>query len=203
MSATDTRRLKPGCANRPNQSGVAAVEFAIVAIVFFMIVFGIIEIARAMYMFNTLSEVTRNVARAAANISFLDGDALDAARKRAVFSEIKGELPFGSPITYENIRIEYLYLGSKAISLELIPTGAMPSCPARNRLNCMNNPYSSSCIRAVQARICKETAKTGTCTPVTFQPIVSLIDLPLKLPTSLTIVNAETLGYRAGDTPCP
>jgi hypothetical protein len=180
---------------------VAAVEFAIVATVFFMMVFGIIEIARAMYMFNTLSEVTRNAARAAANISFIDDDALNAARKRAVFSAVKGELPFGSPITYENVRIEYMYLGSKAISLELIT--AMPSCPARNRLNCMNNPNSSSCIRAVQARICKETAKTGACTPVTFQPIISLIDLPLKLPTSPTIVNAETLGYRTGDTPCP
>jgi hypothetical protein len=201
MLATKSRRARPKYGYKPRQDGVAAVEFALVVIVFFTIVFGIMEIARALYMFNTLAEVTRSAARAAASTSFKDANALDLARKRAVFNETSGELPFGAPITYKNIRIEYLYLPLKATDLQLIPAGALPSCPAQNRRNCIIDPNSASCIRAVQARICEEGQAAGACTPVTFVPLISLIKLPLKLPTSLTIVSTETLGYRAGD-PC-
>ncbi len=48
------------------QSGAALVEFAGVALVFFMIVFGIIEFARAFFIYNTLIEATRRGARVAA-----------------------------------------------------------------------------------------------------------------------------------------
>lgn len=186
---------------RKKESGVAAVEFAIIATIFFMVVFGIIEISRAMYIFNTLTEVTRQAARAAANISFIDGNALDVARKHAVFDALNGNLPFGSPITYENIRIEYLYLPPRAMSLVAIPSGSLPSSPARNRLNCLSNSNAITCIRAVQVRVCQEKTDTGNCTAVVFQPLVSLIKLSLKLPTSPTIVSAETLGYKPGDAP--
>jgi hypothetical protein len=182
--------------NKPDESGAAAVEFALVAIMFFLIVFGIIEFSRAMYMFNTFSEVTRRAARSAANISFTDQDALDLARKRAVLDEAKGLLPLGSPVTYKNVRIEYLYLPKNAISLQIISTGNMPDSVVTNRANCMSDPNGQNCIRAVQARICQETSNTGNCTAVTFQSIISLFTLPLKLPHSLTIVSAETLGYK-------
>jgi hypothetical protein len=197
MSATNLLRKK----TRSNQDGVAAVEFAIVVIVFLIVVFGILEIARAMYMFNTLPEVTRRAARAAANISFNDVAALNLARKRAVLDEASGILPLGNPITYENIRFEYLYLPSKAPELKPIPS--MPSCPAKNRLNCMADPNSTSCIRAVQASVCQEGQGGSSCTPVNYQPLFPLINLPLTLPTSKTIVATETLGYKTGDLPCP
>jgi cbb3-type cytochrome oxidase subunit 3 len=187
----------------PKQDGTAAIEFAFVSFAFFLIVFGIIEIARLMYMYNTLPEVTRRVADAAANISFNDASALDLARKRGIFNETSGAMPFGSPVTYENVRIEYLYLPAGASELTLIPKGSMPSCPAKNKLNCMNNPNGASCIRAIQVRICAEGMTGNTCTPVAYQPIVSLIYLPVDLPQALTIVNAETLGYKTGDIPCP
>lgn len=202
MSATNSGPIQPRFRVKPNQRGIAAVEFALVSLIFFMIVFGIIEFCRLMYMYNTLPEVTRRVAHAAANISFTDGDALDIARKRAVFDEANGALPFGKPITYENIRIEYLYLPFKTSELKPIPTGSMPSCPAKNRVNCMNDPNSASCIRAVQASICAEGKNGTTCTPVTYQSVIGFIDLPVRLPTALTIVSAETLGYRTGDVPC-
>jgi Flp pilus assembly protein TadG len=179
------------------------VEFAIVAMLFFTLVFGIIEFARALYMFNTMAEVTRIAAREAANISFINTDALDAARKRAVMDEVNGKLPLGNPITYKNIRIEYLYLGQKSLALQLIPSGSMPSSPARNKVVCMTNPNDPSCIRAVQARICQETTAAGTCTPVPYQTLTSVVNLPFTLPTALTIATAETLGYQAGDAPGP
>jgi hypothetical protein len=155
-----------------------------------------------MYMFNTLPEVTRRVAHAAAGISFADGAALELARKRAVFDEKQGKLLLGTPITYQNIRIEYLYLPAKTSELQPIPAGSMPSCPTRNRINCANDPNGANCIRAVQASICSTGGNTDTCTAVTYQPLIPLIRLPLKLPKSLTIVSADTLGYRAGDALC-
>lgn len=184
-------------------AGATAVEFAVVVPVFLLLVFGIIELARVMYIYHTLAEVTRLAARAAVNISFNDTAALDQARKRAVFDELGGQLPFGHPITYENIRIEYLYLGATALQLQKIPPGAMPSCPARNRLNCMIDPNGSNCIRAVQASICTVGSASGTCTPVSYQPIIPVVPLSIRLPISLTIMSAETLGYRTGDNPCP
>jgi hypothetical protein len=198
MLAINSHSIKPRWRHRPNQSGVAAVEFALVACVFFLIVFGIMEVVRVTYLYNTLAEVTRSAAHAAANISFKDGDALDLARKRAVFDQTNGVLPFGNPITYQNIRIEYLYLPAKTSELKPI-TGSMPNCPAENRANCLNDPNSMSCIRAVQASICKEGASGNTCTPVTNQPLFSLVYLPVSLPKALTIVSAETLGYKSGD----
>ena len=157
-----------------------------------------------MYMFNTLAEVTRRAAHGAANTSFKDDAALALVRKRAVFNETSGLLPFGEPITSQNIRIEYLKLPNKGLELEIIAPSALPSCPAKNRLNCMKDPNSATetCIRAVQARVCQEGQSGDTCTPVPYKTIFPLIYLPLTLPTSLTTVTAETLGYKKGDLPC-
>lgn len=205
MSATDPLQPGPAVRIRARQAGVAAVEFALVATTFFIILFGIIELARAMYMFNTLAEVTRRAARAAANTDFRDQAAIDLVRRRAVFAEGSGNLLLGHPVTYKNVRIEYLYLGSSAGRLELLPIPAwsMPSCPAKNRLNCMTDTSSANCIRAVRARVCQEEESGGACTQIGYQTMVSIVPMPFRLPTSTTIVNAETLGYRSGDAPCP
>jgi hypothetical protein len=200
MLATKRRGGKPGPKRNARQNGTAAVEFALVAVVFFSIVFGIIELARAMYMYNTMAEVTRSAAHAAASVSFNDGDALNLVRKRAVLDEANGHLPFGHPVTFNNVRIEYLYLPPQTSALQLIPQGSMPSSPARNRINCMTNPNGIGCIRAVQARICQEGAAGGACTPVIYQSLVSIINFPLRLPMALTIVSAESFGYKAGDS---
>lgn len=48
------------------QRGAAMVEFALIALLFFVILFGIIEFARAMFVYNTLVEATRRGARVAA-----------------------------------------------------------------------------------------------------------------------------------------
>ena len=48
-----------------NQRGAAMVEFAIIALVFFTVVFGLIESARAYFTVNTLTEMTRRGARVA------------------------------------------------------------------------------------------------------------------------------------------
>jgi len=48
------------------QKGAAMVEFALIALLFFMILFGIIEFGRALFTYNTLVEATRRGARVAA-----------------------------------------------------------------------------------------------------------------------------------------
>jgi Flp pilus assembly protein TadG len=48
------------------QRGAAMVEFALIALLFFVILFGIIEFARAMFVYNALVEATRRGARVAA-----------------------------------------------------------------------------------------------------------------------------------------
>jgi hypothetical protein len=203
MSAINSRGTRIGSTAKFRQDGVAAVEFALVVSMFLLLVFGIIEFARLMYMYNTLAEVTRSAARAATNIAFTDGNALNLARKRAVFNEATGSLPFGSPITWQHIRIEYMYLALTAggRELQVIPPGSMPTSPAQNRVNCITDPTAGNCIRAVQVRICQEGTAAGACSPVPYQTLMPLISLPLRLPRSLTIVTAETLGYQTGDTP--
>lgn len=203
MSANNSQKTCTKSVAKHRQAGVAAVEFALVVNMLLVLVFAIIEFARLMYMYNSLAEVTRSAARAAANISFTDGNALNVARKRAVFNEGTGLLPFGDPISWEHIRIEYLYLALEAGGRKLkpIPAGSMPSSPAQNRINCMTDPNGTSCIRAVQVRICREGHTGGTCTRVPYQTLMPMLKLPLTLPTSLTIVTAESLGYQAGDTP--
>lgn len=187
------------------QNGTVAVEFALVVILFFTLVFGIIEIARIMYMYNTLAEVTRSAARAAANIDFADAAALDTARQRAVFRNSPGVLPFGDPITDQHIRIDYLSLArqsSGAIAMTPIPAGFLPNCPSQNRHNCLADPYGGSCIRLVRVRVCNNPSG-AECDPVQYQTLFPFTNLGVALPTSTTIVSAETLGYRPGDPLCP
>ncbi|HEY0685462.1 MAG TPA: TadE/TadG family type IV pilus assembly protein [Steroidobacter sp.] len=51
---------------RRRQRGVTCVEFSIVATVLFMVLFGVIEFGRALFVANALSESTRRGARVAA-----------------------------------------------------------------------------------------------------------------------------------------
>lgn len=52
------------------------------------------------------AEVTRSAAHMAANSDFRDQRALDIARKRAALDDPSGILPFGDPITYQNICVD-------------------------------------------------------------------------------------------------
>ncbi len=51
--------------SRKHQRGAAAVEFALVAIVFFMLLIGIVEMGRVLFTWNAMAEATRYGARVA------------------------------------------------------------------------------------------------------------------------------------------
>jgi hypothetical protein len=190
--------------NRSRQRGVAAVEFALVAVIFLILLFGILELARSMYLLNTLKEVTRRAANAAANVDFLDQASLDQVRRHAIFRNDAGALLLGDPVTDQSIHIDYLAVtrdASGKMSLTPIATGALPSCVACNRVTCMRDPNDSACIRFVRARICAA-GDGGTCQPYQYQTLFSLLNLRFALPASPTLVAAESLGYVQGAT-CP
>jgi len=202
MSAT---RRPSGWARRPaTQAGATAVEFSIVVLLFLTFVFGVIELARVVYVFNTLQEVTRRAANGASKTKFSDTAAMNAVRYNAIFRTAAGFLALGQPVTDQHVRIDYLSLASDGTSMTMtpIPGGSMPSCPARNKKNCMTDPNGASCIRFVRARIC-DPANASACTPVHYQTITALIKLPLDLPVSTAIVPADTLGFVPGDSVCP
>ncbi len=52
--------------NKYRQHGLSTVEFAIVAVVLFMMIFGVIEVGRAFFVASALDEATRRGARMAA-----------------------------------------------------------------------------------------------------------------------------------------
>jgi len=57
--------MKPLRSLRKSQRGAAAVEFALVAIVFFMLLIGIVEMGRVLFTWNAAAEATRYGARVA------------------------------------------------------------------------------------------------------------------------------------------
>ncbi|MGJ7915266.1 TadE/TadG family type IV pilus assembly protein [Massilia sp. LXY-6] len=195
-------RLRP----RTSQAGTTAIEFALLAGLFFTLVFGTIEVARLMFVYNTLQEVTRRAAVAAVNVYPGDTTAIDKVKQDAVFRTSPGDLALAPPVSDQNIRIEYLALlrdtSSGALSLSKIDQSALPTCAAKNRQICMQNPNAANCIRFVQVSVC-DTADSSNCVPVKSQMLLPLVDLRLPLHKATTIATAESLGYVAGTAPCP
>ena len=169
-------------------------EFALLVLFFLTLVFGVLEMARLVYLINTLQEVTRRAASLAINSAF-DQNTQDDIRRRALFADSDGNLVLGRPITFEHLQLEYLSLSRNGTgSLAVQPITAMPADPVQNRLNCLANPYADNCIRFVGVRVCQPGA--AGCTPVPYQMLFPLINLTgLVLPRSTTTAPAQTMGY--------
>lgn len=191
---------------RLRQRGTAAVEFALLAGVLLTLVFGIFEVARLMFVYNTLQEVTRRAAAAAVNVYPRDAAAIQQIKQQAIFRDSPGELALAPTVTDANIRIEYLALTrdpvSNALSLAKIDQSAWPSCAAENRQICMRDPNAANCIRFVQVSICDK-ADASNCKPVNSTTMLPLVTLNVALHKATTISPAESLGYRMGMSPCP
>lgn len=202
MSANDNRGR-----NRPrntHQAGTAAVEFAVLAFVFFSLVLGTLELARAMYVFNTMYEATRYAANAASMVGHRDTAALDLIRQRAIFRASSGNLILGAPVNDRNMRIDYLALrrnSDDSLELQPIPTGSLPTCARQNREICMSNPHAANCIRFVRARICAED-DDAQCLSASFTPMVTMVSLTLDVPRATTVRATESFGSMPEGTPC-
>jgi hypothetical protein len=168
----------------------------------FTLFFGTVEIARAMYICNTLQEVTRRAAALAATTDFTDSTAMQHVREWAVLRNSPGGLLFAQPVTDGHVKIDYMSVKKSGTSLTMEPiaTGSLPSSPAANYVNCLKDPYGSDCIRLVRVRVCQPDG-SSTCTPVPYQTLASLVPFVFNLPQSTTVVNAESLGMSPGTAP--
>lgn len=86
------------------QRGITTVEFAIVGAVLFMVMFGVIEFGRALYVANALVESTRRGARTAAICPV--GSARPA--QVAIIADAEGVSQIASDLTTANVVVSYL-----------------------------------------------------------------------------------------------
>lgn len=168
------------------QRGVAAVEFALVAILFFTMLFGAMEFGRLLYIWNTVQEVSRNAARQAVVADFTSGSALAAIRQSAVFGG--SALPAAPEITSSMVKITYLNAAGNVAA-------PMPLSPGDNIAACLDGLRVAECIRFVETCV-----STGTdCQPnqsVLYAPMVNLFSfLAIGIPMSTVRMPAESLGF--------
>src|ERR1043166_6784617 len=78
--------------NKRNEKGASGAEFSVVALFFFMIIFGIIEFGRLLYTHNALTDATRRGAR----FAVLHHGATEADK-----TAVKNEVVYGPNATYD------------------------------------------------------------------------------------------------------
>ncbi|MYM41282.1 TadE/TadG family type IV pilus assembly protein [Duganella qianjiadongensis] len=179
------------------QRGTLAVEFAVVLVIFLLLLFGLLAVAQGLYVVNTVQEVSRRAAVAAAKTDFSDSAALQQIRQQAVFRSTPGLLAFAAPVSDAHVRIDYLSIAKAGDgSLSLLPMAVLPASPAASQVACTADPYSSQCVQFVRVRLC-DAADTATCQPVQLQCIFPWVQLNIALGTAPTIVKADGLGYVA------
>lgn len=156
------------------QRGVAAVEFAIIATLFFTLLFGIFEFGRLFYVFNSAQEVTRRAAREAA-VRWVNTENQNDAINIALFGA--SALPAGAEINAGKIIIDYRNSNGG-------PIGALPASHAANIEACLSG--STDCVAYVRVRIIG----------ATYVPMAGLFTfLTIPIPESTVIMPAESLGY--------
>ncbi|WP_167758700.1 TadE/TadG family type IV pilus assembly protein [Zemynaea arenosa] len=179
---------------RRRAAGSTTIEFALTASVFFLFAFGLLEMARILFVWNAAADGIHRAARQMAVTDFTDAGAVNSVRAAAMLSN-GGTMPLGGGINGTYVLIEYLDR-NRAV----IPT--LPPCPVYNVRNCLDDS-AGACIRFVRARLCLP----GTsCTPVPYQPLFAAVipDGAITLPTFEATVPAATLGYRPGTaSACP
>lgn len=174
-----------------HERGSAAVEYAACALVFFTVLFGVIELARALFLWNTMYTVTNRAARAAAMVNYNDSSATSALLQKAMFLEKPTDkMILAGDISYEHLKIDYLQPNG------VDPVASRPPCPAANMVLCMSNPDSPNCIRFVRVRLCRPGSGTE-CDNVPYSPLLPLPGLDrlnINMPWFSSVVPVQTLG---------
>ncbi|MGZ3994930.1 MAG: TadE/TadG family type IV pilus assembly protein [Mucilaginibacter sp.] len=93
--------------NKHKQKGAETVEFAMIALLFFGVLFAIIEFSRALFVWNALSEATRRGARMAVICPYQSS----IPKQVAIFDVIDGSLgssPIVIGLTPDMVSVRYL-----------------------------------------------------------------------------------------------
>jgi hypothetical protein len=164
-----------------SQRGEAVVEFAIVALLLFTLLFGIIEFGRLFYVFNSVQEVTRRAAREAV-VRWAVNDTVEENKIKNLALFGGDNLPAGAEITRERINIEYLNANGELVTSESDPPISENS--SDNIEACLEG--SAACIAFVRVSI----------TGATYAPMVSLFPyFNIPIPASTVTMPAESMGY--------
>lgn len=162
-----------------DQHGVAAVEFAFVAILLFTVILGGMEFGRIFYVFNTVQEVTRKAAREAV-VNWTTQQA--AVKRKALFGGTV--IPAGGEVSDAYLVIEYVNT----------PTGAaispLPADVGSNIQECLAG--AADCIKYVRVKVVNSDGS-----PVTYRPTWDFSSfLSIPIPFSTVVMPAESLGFR-------
>lgn len=168
-------KLASVISSRQSQRGAAAVEFALVAMLLFVVLLGILEIGRMLFVFNTVQEITRRAAREAV-VRWVDNSDTSPAKALALFGAASP--PGISELTAANIQIDYLT--EDGVS----HPQPFPSSPGENMTACLSVP--SGCIALVKVAV----------VGVSYRPMAGLFPfLAIPVPAATVIMPAESLGY--------
>lgn len=171
-----------------NQRGVTLVEVSLLMSLFFALMLGALELARIMFLWNTLANVTR---RAATTVAV----SAPAADHSAALTEVAfGGVPLTLP------RIDGTYFMVQYLNRNSQPVPA-PASAADNLRNCVQDPEGATqCARFVRVRLCLP-GGGDSCERVPFDPVFPLggvTGVDIRFPTFETVVPVGSLGYRPG-----
>lgn len=186
------KSFPPSSCRRYRQRGATAVEFSLISLFLFTLIFGIVELGRIMYVWNTVQEVTRRAAREAVVRNF--NTDVSALQREAIFRSGTSTgtvvLPAAAEVSNAEIRITYLDASQVAVS-------PAPADPADNFSACADAGRITSCIRYVRAEVCD----VAGCAGVLYRPVVGFllgasgIDFRVRIPISPVVMPAESMGF--------
>jgi Flp pilus assembly protein TadG len=165
------------------QHGAAMVEFALIALLFFMLLFGIIEFGRAFFTYNTLVEATRRGARVATVCPISTSGTLQAKQATVFAPNPDGTTSITGLLGLSTANVEVHYCNG--------------SCPD-SATNWITGPLASN----------STTYNTITFVRVQLQNVpnflqlnIPLFPISISLPPIQTILPSQSLGRISFDNP--
>lgn len=166
-----TRYMRQGSVRRSSERGQTLVEFALVVMIFLVVMFGLVEFARALWTWNTIVQATRAGARfAVVEIPNLAND--DAIKNYVVYLNSAGT---GDPV------LPGLTTSNVTVSFRKIDLGSGAYVPPPNNGAGQPNKYLAD---VVQVGI----------TGYNFNFVVPIIGTSITLPAFTTTLSLEGLG---------
>jgi hypothetical protein len=177
------------------QRGAAAVEFALIAVAFLTLLFGIIEFGRLFFNINSVQEITRRAAREQV-VRWVSAADQDTVQRLAVLQPASSGtvyFPGAIDITNAQVQLGFYHTYDDAVNGNNPISYGSGSAPADNVSNCLlssTDPNYLNCIRFVRAELVNADG-----TPVNFRVLVPFMPSNVfPLPGSMVIMPAESLG---------
>lgn len=177
------------------QQGVTAVEFALVAAILLVLLFGIIEFGRLFFTLNSVQEITRRAARE----QVVRSPTIWPDVQRLAVLNSPGNTPAqvnfpGSP-DITNLDVQIRFYNSYEAARDLNNAGLPATAGNVNYQKCLQN--ANDCIRYVRATLIRNGQKVRFNEIALFVPMGFVIapwKNELLLPYSTVIMPAEALG---------